>query len=213
MELNLQFFGGRGSAGGNSKESAVSTASGSKSERTAAAKRDVESGSGISATDLAKKYGLSSTEAGQIVYENATKNKANVQSSTSATVVKKTQKMRSFHGNSSKPTSEKTSAKRVDSLASKLASNPSSTIVGTRGNTTYVVEAEKIRTTYTRPNGVTVPASRTVYTVTTFVKGRSSASSQTLRSEEDVKTYMKTTAATWKSRKNRLSNKQKDSLF
>ena len=205
-------MGGRGSAGGNAKSSAVSKATGmNKAERIKAAEREIESGSMTPVSELSRKYNLSSEEAGQLVYNYTTRGQEKAQRERE--VAKGAQERSAIRRNLSKPITEKTSARKIDSLASNLASNANSTIVGTRGNTTYVVEAEKIRTTYTRPNGVRVPASRTVYTVTSFVKGRNSADTQTLRTEEDLRSYMKSTAATWKSRKNRLSNKQKDRLF
>ena len=90
------------------------------------------------------------------------------------------------------------SNRAIEGLTDKLASNTDSTIIGTKGNTTYVVEADRIRVTRTLPNGVRVPASRTVYSVTPFVKGRSSADTQTFRNSQELNDYMKATGANWK---------------
>ena len=109
--------------------------------------------------------------------------------------------------------SKATSSKKIDNLVESLRSNTEGTIIGTAGNTTYVIEAHKAQSTYVKPNGVRSTGTVTRFNVTPIRKGTNSADVKFFRNSEELKDYMKSKGATWKSRKKKLSDKQKNRFF
>jgi len=141
-------------------------------------------------------------EAGQVVFDHVTKQRTEVQTKSAQ------QKERKVSAQS-----KTTSSTRIEAMTNSLRDNPNGTLIGTSGNTTHVIEADKVKSSYTRPDGVRVPTSKIIYSVTPITKGRNSATTKVFKNQKELNDYMNNTGAKWKSRKNRLSNKQKDELF
>ena len=108
-----------------------------------------------------------------------------------------------------KPTSAKSAEKMTDSLWR----GESGALVGDAGNKKILVEAYKVPTEYRKPDGGIKKGTRTVFEVTEFRKGSTSANTKIYRNEDDVVSAMVSSGASFKKRKNKLTSKQKDKLF
>ena len=114
----------------------------------------------------------------------------------------------------SKPKTVKpTSAKNSEKLSDSLRRGESGALVGDAGNKKILIEAYKVPTEYRKPDGGIKKGTRTVYEVTEFRKGSTSAGTKIYRNQEDVINAMVSSGASFKKRKNRLTSKQKDKLF
>lgn len=106
-----------------------------------------------------------------------------------------------------------TSAKSAEKLTDSLWRGESGALVGDAGNKKILVEAYKVPTEYRKPDGGIKKGTRTVFEVTEFRKGSTSANTKIYRNEDDVVSAMVSSGASFKKRKNKLTSKQKDKLF
>lgn len=93
--------------------------------------------------------------------------------------------------------------------------NDKNTMVGKVGKSTYVVEKSTVRVPMKTPSGVTKYGTRTVYSVTKFTKGGSTAPTTTYRTNEFDNFLSKSgvSSSGWSFRDTRLTNAEKDKLF